>query len=172
MISPVVFTWDGDNMVPLARFVPLCNRQYIVGERYQLAPYAERSRESHRHYFAVIKEAFNQLPDNLAMRFPDDEHLREWALCQTKEYKNVVEIACASAEEARRIAALKKRIADKYIEIGINKNVIVEITAKSQSYKAMGRAAFEDSKQQVIVILADLLKVTPEQLASNAGRAA
>lgn len=174
MTAPVVFMWDGDNMVPMQRFVPLCNRQYVVGEQYRLVPHEDRSHASHGHYFARLHEVWNNLPDRLALEYPTADKLRKWALCRT-EYRNIRKIACSSNEEARRIAAFMKSMPmgeDIYVEIGINENVVVEVTPKSQSYKAMGKAAFQDSKQQVLDIVTQLIDVTSSELSDNAGRAA
>jgi hypothetical protein len=43
---------------------------------------------------------------------------------------------------------------------------------KSQSVKAMGNRAFKQSKEDVLSKCAQLIEVAPEELKSNAGRAA
>jgi hypothetical protein len=44
--------------------------------------------------------------------------------------------------------------------------------ALSQSYRAMGKKDFQESKDKVLAILADLIDVSPEVLGQNVGRAA
>ena len=36
-LLPVEFIWTGDAMQPLGRFSGLCDRQFVIGERYILA---------------------------------------------------------------------------------------------------------------------------------------
>lgn len=172
-IIPCVFQWDGEHMVPLPRFVPLCNRQYVVGERYRLGIHEDQSAASRGHYYAKLKEIWDNLKDEHAVEFYDVGRLRKWALCRT-EYRNVRKIVCSSNVEARRIAAFIKTtdVGDAYVEVSVHGNVVVEITPKSQSLKAMGHTAFQDSKTKVLDICADLIDVTQKELADNAGRAA
>ncbi len=174
---PVIFDWDGDVMVPLPRFVPLCNRQYIVGERYLLAVKQDRSQASHSHYFAVIHEAFSNLPYDFIRGHPDAcrdaDHLRKWALCRTTKYFKDQSIAWPTEEIAQNVAAFARPVdPDEYLEISVAGCVVVKRWPVSQSLKAMGKDAFQDSKQQVLDILADLIDVTQQELADNAGRAA
>jgi hypothetical protein len=173
-VTPAIYTWNGEAMVPLPRFLPLCNRQFVFGERYRLSEFEERSASSHSHYFARLNEVWTNLPEPLMARFPTPERLRKWALCRT-EYRNERRIACHSKADAYRIAAFMQSQNlgdDHYVEIAVHRRVIIEITPKSQSYKAMGKKDFQDSKQQVLDIITDLIEITPQQLADNAGKAA
>jgi len=67
--KPVIFTWDGDHMVPLARFKYRCDQQYVVHQEYRLVEEEERSRGSQGHYFACPARCLENMPDNMASRF-------------------------------------------------------------------------------------------------------
>ena len=167
-LYPQEFTWDGEAMVP--RRPHLADRQYVVGETYRLGVEEERSRATHNHYFAAIHDAWMNLPEDKSERFPTEEHLRKWALVRAG-YRDERTIVCASKAEAQRMAAFMKPL-DDYAVIVARENIVVCWTAKSQSVKAMGKKAFQESKQAVLDILAGMIGTTPAVLAQNAAQAA
>ncbi len=168
---PAVYEWDGEVMVPLPRFLPLCSRQYVAGERYRLVVHEDRSSASHNHYFARIHEVWLNLPEDVALFFPDDDTLRKWALCRT-EYRTVEKFIWPTRETAVRVAYAMRPTYDEYAEISVHDCVVVRVKPKSQSLKAMGKKAFQDSKDKVLDVLAAEINISPETLAANAGRAA
>lgn len=167
---PILYRWDGEAMVPLARFHNTANANFVVGEHYRMEAIEERSRVSHNHFFACVHDAWLNLPDKIATDFPTEEALRKHALIMTG-FREERKFVASSPIEARKIAAfIKPR--DEYAIISVNGNIVIEWTAKSQSIKAMGKAAFQDSKDKVLGFVADLIGVAPETLAANARRAA
>ena len=48
---------------------------------WQLAEH--RSKASHDHFFAIINEAWKNLPEDMGDDFPSPEHLRKWALIKS-----------------------------------------------------------------------------------------
>ena len=167
-IYPQTFSWDGDAMVPLnAR---LADRQYTVGETYRLAPFEERSYRSHAHYFASVNEVWQNLPDELAARFPTAEHLRKHALIKTG-FRNERSVVCDSPEEAQKVAAFIKPM-DDYAIVIVQDNIVIQYTAKSQSTRAMNKEEFQKSKEAVLDALAPLISVERKTLEQNAGKAA
>jgi hypothetical protein len=167
-IHPIAFTWDGDHMVPLSPAA--ADRQYVVHETYRLVPYEDRSQASHNQYFAAVNEAWQNLPAEVAERFATAEHLRK--LCLIKAgYRDERSIVAASKAEAQRLVAFIRPL-DDYAVVLASEAVVTVYTAKSQSMKAMGKRVFQESKQAVLDICADLIGVAPAQLSSNAGRAA
>ena len=165
---PLDFTWDGEAMVPDRP--GLADRQYVVGERYRLAVEEERSASSHRHYFAAVAEGWKNLPDEYAERFPTSEHLRKWALIKAG-YRDERTIVCSTKAEAQRVAAFMKPL-DEYAVIVAREALVVCWTAKSQSVKAMGKKAFQESKQAVLDVLDDMLGTARGTISDNAARAA
>ena len=61
---------------------------------------------------------------------------------------------------------------DDHAVVVVRDKVIIVYTAKSQSYRAMGKKAFGESKEAVLNILAQLVGTTAEDLQQNARRAA
>lgn len=150
--------------------VGTAERLYRMGEVYVLAPAPERSMKSHRHYFACIRDAWSNLPEEMMERFPTEEHLRKWALIATG-YRDQRMIAVDTPEQAVRIAAFFKPL-DDYAVVVAKENVVMVLTAKSQTLKAMGKKVFQKSKDAVLGAIAGLIGISKEELMRNAGQAA
>lgn len=168
MTDPVVLAqWDGDAFVPSGNiWKKRANERYVVGELYLLEPQEERSERSHRHYFASIREAFINLPDEAAERFANPEALRKFALIRTG-YRDERSIVCASRAEAGRLAAFIQPM-DGFAVVVVVEATVTVYTAKSQSRKAMGKAVFQESKAKVLDYIAGLMGTTSSAL-SQAG---
>jgi hypothetical protein len=167
---PILCRWDGESFSPVGRFARMADDHYVVGETYHIVQHQERSRKTHNHFFAEIAEAWQNLPEDLAQRFPSPEHLRRFALiksgfCDAQTY------ACGSRAEALRWAA-NLRPLDEFSIVTVEATTVTRFTAKSQSMRAMGKHAFRDSKNAVLDVLAGMLDVTPAALSASAGKAA
>jgi len=162
--------WDGEAFAPAHGFGRYADQHFVIGERYVMEPVEDRSAKSHRQFFAAIREAWMNLPEHLAETIPSPEALRKRALIMTG-YRDETSIVCASAAEARRVAAFV-RPTDEFAIVSINGPVVVRWTAKSQSTRAMDRATFQQSKASVLDWIADLIGSTAGQVQREAGRAA
>lgn len=169
-IRPVMFTWsDEGTMVPLARFKGMCDRQYIVGEEYALAPYESISTRDRGHFHAAVASAWKNLPEDIAPRFPSSEHLRKWALvqvgCCTENH-----IICDSPEEAKTTAALVRTF-DEYAIITVSKKIVNIWRAKSTANaNGMQAKEYNEAKWQVIDLLAGMINVPRAKLSKEAER--
>lgn len=160
--APFYAQWNGEHFVPMRRFMRAIGAAYKAGEIYRLAEENERSRASHNHYFARIAEVWKTLPEDVAELYPSAEHLRKRALVQAGYYDEEV-IDCGSQDVAVKVAtAIRKR--DDFSVIFVRGTVTVSRSAKSQSLKAMGKDEFRKSKDKVLEILADLIKVDADEL--------
>jgi hypothetical protein len=148
----------------------LADRYFVVGQTYPLIVHEERSTASHSHYFAAVNEAWKNLPEDEAERFPTSEHLRKWALIKAK-YADERSVVCSTKAEAQRVAAFVKPL-DDYAVVIVSGATVSMFTAKSQSARAMDKAEFQKSKQDVLDIVAAMIQVTPKELSSNVGAAA
>lgn len=169
MNTPLKYLWDGEAFQVLARHQSAADRQFTVGQTYQLDVGEERSAVSHSHYFAALNEAWSNLPDDLAERFQTVEHLRKYALIKAGFFDER-SIVCASKVEAVRMAGFIKPM-DDFAIVATSEATVRVFTAKSQSMRAMGKEAFQDSKTKVLEIVADMIGSSRAQL-SEAGRAA
>jgi len=159
---PVFLLWDGDVFKPAPSFKAYCDREYTVGEVYPMMPVEERSQASHNHYFAAVAEGFANLSEENAKRFPTAEHLRHWVLVQCG-YATETNYVLANAREARKLASDFRR-KEPYAVMQIKENVLTVWEAESQSKGAMKKDRFEDSKRDVLDMIAAMARTTPAQL--------
>lgn len=167
-IPPMDFSWDGENFVP--RVPRLADKHYVVGLSYRLVPHEERSMRSHRFYFASVNEAWKNLPEDMADRFPTADHLRKYALIKSG-YRDERSIVCSSKAEALRVGAFIRPM-DEYAVVVVRDAVVTVYEAKSQSMRAMGKKTFGASKEAVLDTVASMIGTTPGTLTANAGAAA
>jgi len=167
-IPPVAFTWDGEAMVPV--HPRLADKHFVVGMRYPLVVHEDRSAVSHRHYFASINEAHHNLPEDLADRFPTPEALRKFALIKAG-YRNERSMVCSSKGEAMRFAAFVKPM-DDFAVVDTDGLVVTVYTAKSQSMRAMNKAEFQRSKDDVLRVISEMIGTDAATLQKHAGMAA
>lgn len=165
---PTEFYWSGEAMVPVKP--TLAAGRYTEGEVYTLVPWEARSQASHNHYFASIAEGWQNLPDHHLTQFPTPEHLRKKALIKAG-YRDERSVVCESKLDARKVAAFIRPL-DEYAIVVVRENVVMHLTAKSQSQKAMGKAVFEESKAKVLEIVADLIGTSSGELQRNTESAA
>lgn len=157
-------------MKPLQRFIRQCDKQFAVGSEYRLIEQEERSMASHRGYFAAVNEAWQNLPEDIADRYPTAEHLRKRALIKAG-YCVEKQIAASSHEDALRIAAFIGGL-DEFAVVLVRDDVVKHYTAKSQSVRSMTKEEFQESKNKVLDEISSLIGVSPDNLQQNAGRAA
>jgi len=132
-----------------------CDKELVTGEMLTLEVIHHRSSETHRHLFACIKNAWDNLPDDLAVYFPSPEALRKWALIQVG-HCTMARLAMANNAEAMTAAALMREI-DDYAEIGVNGNAVVIRRAKSIAYRAVHAKEFAAIKEGVLTTLSQLI---------------
>lgn len=157
-------------MVPLPRFAKECDKEFVVGEIYHLETVQERSPASHAAYFAYVTEAWRNLPEDLALRFPTANKLRKWCLIKCG-YANEQSIVCQTITDAMRFAMFLERVNEDSVIVKKG-NVIKIYTAKSQSMRSMKKAEFQQSGDAVRILLAEMIGTTAAALSSNAGQAA
>lgn len=167
---PLYYEWTGEAFVPIARHAKQCDERFTVHEIYALEEVMERSEKSHRQYFAAIREGFLNLPHHLDQQFASPEALRKHCLIKAG-FHDKRSILCASKAEAQRVAAFVKPM-DEYTIVTVDAALVTVYTAQSQSFRAMGKATFQASKQAVLEIIADMIGAPVETLRQNAGEAA
>lgn len=166
-------------MVPLPRMGNLAARQFDEDQEYPLSVQQYRSMKQHRYYFASIRDGFDNLPENIAARWPTAEHLRKWLLVtlgwfDEKEFDFEGHDA---AIQARRLA-LFIRTEDEYAMITVRpmdngvRKVIVR-RAKSQATEgpnAMSPEDFKLSSKAVLDELDHMIGVAKGTLKKEAGK--
>lgn len=180
---PVTFVWSEADvidahgevarakvMVPKPRYGNVCAKQFVEGHEYPLVILDARSRASHNFYFACLAEGFNNLPENIAARWPTPEHLRAWLLIESGWCEEDEFTLDDEAEAKTAMTKIRKR--QPYARIIRNGRKVIVQYAVSQSAAAMGKDKFEASKKDVLDLLEHLTNVPRGALAKNAGRAA
>lgn len=116
-----------------------------------------RSKSSHDHFFAVINEAWKNIPEDMVDDFPSPEHLRKWALIKAG-FCSETRIVCANNGEAMTLAT-KAKAMDKYSVVSIDGKAVTIWTADSQRRDAMGRQTFQEAKERALHIISNLLGI-------------
>lgn len=162
MTVPISYVWQEGAWRPLGRYAKLAAEVYGEGEVRLLVDHDEPSNATRRHYFATVREAWMNLPEAHAARYPTPDHLRKWALIKAG-FRNERSIVCASRAEALRVAAFIRQ-GDTYGVVVVSGAVVSAYSAKSQRGRAMDKATFAASKEAVLGVLADLIEVAPAAL--------
>ena len=171
-ILPTAFTWRNGMMQPQS--ADIARERYVEGETYILVPHTARSDKSHNHYFACIKAAWDNLPEDIAAKVASPDHLRKWALIKSG-WRDEQVIGCKDEADAKQMATIIKSILrplDDYAVVIPSDESVTVYTAKSQTLKAMGKDDFQKSKDDVFRVLSELLSVDISELTKNAGQAA
>lgn len=160
MIPPLAMTWDGEALRP--RHPRRADQHLVVGQTYTLVEHQDRSQASHNHQFAWLAEAWRSLPETLADAIPSPEHLRKRALIETGWFDETL-VDAGSQAAALRVAAFM-RGSDDLAQIVTRGPLVARRVAKSQSVRAMGNAAFQKSKSDILGWVAGVLGVDPVTL--------
>lgn len=161
---PQGFTWNGEAMVP--RSQRLADKAYTVGENYLLVTHEDRSTATHNHEFAWLKEAWLNLPENLADEFPTPEHLRKRALIDGGFYDQTIIDAGTNAAALRVASVIRAR--EEFSLVIVRGPAVVIRTAKSQSRRSMNKQEFQASKTAILEVVSNMIGVKPGELAGQA----
>lgn len=160
MDRPLTFNWDGECLKPCHPRV--ADKHLVVGERYTLIGYEERSTVSHRHEFAWLHNAWHTLPEALADLYPTPEHLRKRALIEAGFYTEQAVDAGSHAAALRVAAAFRSR--EEFSLVIVRGPIVIIRTAKSQSRRSMDKDEFQRSKQAIIDVITDMVGVSQDEL--------
>ncbi|PZR36453.1 hypothetical protein [Caulobacter segnis] len=157
MTNAIGFIWD--EKARAMRVQPDYARRaaamFTNGYGYLLAP--DRTPEDHKHMFALIRMAWENLPHHLAEEFPAPEALRKKALVKTGFY-NEARIAHETEVDAIKTAAHAAQ-ADGFALVSRRGTWVIVRTPKSQAQGAMDREEFRASKAALLAYVSDLIGV-------------
>jgi len=162
MIPPLAFQWDGEALIP--RVPRLADKHLVVGETYLMVPHEDRSDATHKHEFAWLREAWMNLPEDIAVNYPTAEHLRKRALIEAGFCDETI-VDAGSKAAALRTAAFVRAI-DDFALVLVRDQYVIRRTAKSQSRRAMKKDEFQASKTAIMEIISNMIGVTPDDLQS------
>lgn len=101
---------------------------------------AEHSDAARRRFFAIIKDAFENMPDHWRVILPSSEHLRKYVLCQVGHCDTTV-TDCSSKAAAERVAALAKHL-DTFSVSTVNGVLVTTSIARSMRKRVCPKAVF------------------------------
>jgi hypothetical protein len=127
-----------------------------------------RSPKSHRHQFAWVNDAWQNLPEHLTgMPWAETaETMRKHALIATG-YHQTVTLDCGKEATARRVKAalIAAETRAHGYAIGRVRGPVVQIwTPESQSLRAMGGKRFQESKTAILDWIAGQIGCAPADL--------
>lgn len=191
-MNPVVFKWvdvdviiDGETgevartkaMVPTKRYRRTATQQFHDGEEYPLTIVQARSRAAHNRYFAALHEAFVNVREDIAARWPTEEHFRAWLLIETK-WCVEKEIDCVNERHAMLLAK-HCRSESPFARIKITespttgkKTLVFIWVPMSQDHSSMDKETFKKSSDDVLDLAAHFSRTNRTELLKNAGRSA
>ena len=162
MAPGTIFTWRAEDGCLVAKWPKLAASRFVDGQDYLMAEVEHRSDKTHKHEFAWLREAWLNLPENLADEYPSPEHLRKRALIMAGFYHEVI-LDVGSHAAALRVAHFAKG-EDEFAVAVVRGGVVVVRKAKSQSKRTMQKGEFQASKSAILEIIAGMIGVTPDAL--------
>ena len=161
-MTPFAAIWTGADLRIFPRDLPRAANDLSAGVRYVIEIIEERSWKAHRRYFALVNEAWSNLPEDKARQYPTPTHLRKRCLIKAG-YRNTRSIVCSSRAEALRVAAFVGD-GDPYAVVLTDGATVIAHTAMSQRGRAMNKETFRKSSEAVLALLADMLDVEQHEL--------
>jgi len=144
--------WTGEAFAPFGgAMLRRARDAFGDGEVVLLNVQNERSMASHKHYFAALYDYWVNLPESVALMpyAATSEHLRKHALIRTG-WHDVQTVDAGSKAAAHRVAAMLAAVHREYCVVSVEGPVVRCFTARSQSMRAMGKADFQRSKDDVL----------------------
>lgn len=163
--------WQGGILYPVGPYAMQAAREAMSeGDVVLVEIDHPRTMQTHKHEFAVIRDAFHHLPETLqGMPWAQTpETLRKHALIVTG-YCHTSAVDCGSKAAAERVAAIlqaQATAAHGYAIVQLRGPVVTLFTPESQSFRAMGKTRFQESKTAVLDWIAGQIGVRPEELAA------
>jgi hypothetical protein len=159
-------------MVPLPRYARYAASQFgEPGGEHTLEPTSVRNMAFHNKYYAELTEAYHNLPEREAKKYPSLEHFRKRLLIMAG-YGYDRHRAFATHAQAQRASDVLGDMIDEFSVVHVEDNVVVVRRAMSQDLSHMKKEEFEASAKAVLDLAAKIVGITPGQLKQNAGRSA
>jgi hypothetical protein len=108
-----------------------------------------------RHFFAMISDTWNNLPDERLLRWQSPDDLRKHALIMTGHNSGKT-WHCATTAEANRLAGALRSTAESYVEVEVDGTTVIRRIALSQGADTMTPAELARSRKAVLDYLATL----------------
>jgi len=115
----------------------------------------DQSDPMRRRFFALVREVWLNLPDNLRKQFPSSEVLRKTALCRIGWAECKV-VTCGNRKAAQEVAILAAHL-DRYAVVDVSETVVTVFTARSMSKRQCPKKSFLDVSEKALDWLSQLI---------------
>lgn len=122
---------------------------------------AEHSDAARRRFFAIIRDAFENMPDRWRPLLPSSEHLRKFVLCQIGHCDTTV-TDCGSRAAAERVAALAKHL-DTFSVSTVNGALVTTSLARSMRKRVCPKKVFMPLTEKAYAYLNEMMGYDVEQ---------
>lgn len=161
-IIPIPCQWTDDGVFkPLDRYAGRADMQYAVGEVYRITVEEERSMGAHRSYFAELHRLYDNVPEDQATQFGNQEEFRKFCLIRTG-WRTTRDIVCDTEKQAATIAAFVSDL-DEYCIVEVRGTVVSVHRAMSQSVQSMKKEPFQKSTEDVLNYARAMVGVTAQE---------
>jgi len=143
-----IYAGGGKWLAANQKAADLCDAAYEVDSLHFLGEVEDRSPKSHRHLFAIIKDAWCSLPEPYASTILSPEHFRKSLLIRAG-WCTEQQIICRSRPDAIRAMNIMQDM-DEYALIDFADNAITIWQAKSMSRKSMDKETFQRIKDSIL----------------------
>jgi hypothetical protein len=126
-----------------------------------LADPAEQSDAARRRFFAIVKDAFDNMQDHWRELLPSSEHLRKWVLCKIGHCDTTV-TDCGSNAAALRVAVLARQL-DTFAVIEVRGSIVTTMIARSLRKRACPKKVFMPLSEKAYAYLTEMLGYDVEQ---------
>lgn len=172
--TPMMVQYEGNGVwrATHAGVIARADALYEPGETYRIELADDHaSDKSRRHFFAVVREYWRQLPEDLQTEFQSEDELRGFALIKGG-FAEHVDITMGDESLAQRLADLfiriRRRLFSSYAIVVPRGTTVRVYVPKSQSRRSMKREEFQASKNAVFGVLEDITKISLASLAPHA----
>lgn len=169
---PALFTYEGDGTFTAApRFRDKLDAEFVCGATYVMEAVEERQAARDKAYHAEMRDAWANLPEHLAERFPNPTDFRRYCLAQCG-FAHVSRMAMKTTKDA--LAALSV-MAGLGIMASLDGAVLVIVKPMSQKISGPDKMEKEErlrSYRMTLDYAASLIGTMSEDLQRNAREAA
>ncbi len=127
---------------------------------------ADHSDPARHRYFAILRDAWSNLPDHWRALCPTSEHLRKYALVKVGHCDTIV-VNGGSKKAALEVAAMAK-VLDTFAVTDVRGAVVVIYVARSQAKRMQPKKAFLECAEKVYAVLGEIIGTDPAELGRQA----
>lgn len=101
---------------------------------------ADHSDQARKRFFAIIKDAYDNMPEQWRPLISSSEHLRKWVLCRIG-HCDITTTDCGSKAAAERVAVLARHL-DTFAVVEVRGAIVTTMIAKSLRKRVCPKKVF------------------------------